>query len=102
MRTNPKSLADAVVNGKIQPKRTKAMDMRFIGCMTENVNNNSEYIGDQENWTMQITGQNIMIGYRTKADTRYASSSRDGAHVFVEWAHNNNNNNNNNNINNNK
>jgi len=49
MRTNPKSLADAVVNGKIQPKRTKAMDMRFIGCMTENVNNNSEYIGDQEN-----------------------------------------------------
>ena len=43
------AMADAVVNGKIQPKRTKAMDMRFIGCVTENVNNNSEYIGDQEN-----------------------------------------------------
>ena len=66
LRTNPKSLADAVVNGKIQPKRTKAMDMRFIGCMTENVNNNSEYIGDQENWTMQITGQNIMLPSTTR------------------------------------
>ena len=40
------AMADAVVNGKIQPKRTKAMDMRLHGCVTENVNNNSEYIGD--------------------------------------------------------
>ena len=32
---------------------------------------------------LNLDGRGV-IGYRTKADTRYASSSRDGAHAFVE------------------
>jgi hypothetical protein len=41
------SMADGVVNGKIQPKWTKAMDMRFYWLYP--VRNNSEYIEDLAN-----------------------------------------------------
>ena len=38
------TIADTVINGKVQPKQTKAMNVYF-----HNAKNNSEYIGDQKN-----------------------------------------------------
>jgi hypothetical protein len=42
------AMADTIINGKIQPKQTKAMDMRFhwLRDETANVNDNSGYTGD--------------------------------------------------------
>ncbi len=41
------AMADAVINGKIQPKQTKAMDMRFHWLRDRESNDNSGYTGDQ-------------------------------------------------------
>eukprot|EP00956_Cyclotella_meneghiniana_P006601 scaffold8724_cov70-Cyclotella_meneghiniana.AAC.1 len=43
------SMADGVVNGKIQLKQRKQWTCDSTGCETKNVKNNSEYIGDQAN-----------------------------------------------------
>ncbi len=68
------TMADAIINGKIQPKQTKAMDMRFHCYETANVNNNSEYTGDPARWTMPTTWQNIIqnciIGKYAKNSSR--------------------------------
>ena len=37
------AMADAVVNGKVYPKRTKAMTYSFTGCTTENAQNNFKF-----------------------------------------------------------
>jgi len=48
----------------------------------EDVNRKSS-CKDVTNQWLNLDGRGV-LGYRTKADTRYASSSRDGAHVLVE------------------
>ena len=65
------SMADGVVNGKIVPKRTKAIDS--IGSATANARNNSVSIGDPANSTMPTIGQNTILANTTKA--RDANSS---------------------------
>jgi hypothetical protein len=50
------SMVEAVINGKIQPKHTKAMDMHFhwlCDCECQNA-----FIGDWANSTMPIIGLN--------------------------------------------
>ena len=37
------AMADAVVNGKVHPKQTKAMTYSFTGCTTENAQNNFKF-----------------------------------------------------------
>ena len=54
-------MAEVVVNGKIQPKRTKAMDMRFRCLKDREFQEQSEYIGDQENPIMQTIGKIIIL-----------------------------------------
>ena len=54
------AMADAVINGKVQPKRTKAMDMRFHWLQDRECSSNSEYTGNQENWITPITGPNTI------------------------------------------
>ena len=41
-------MADAVCNGKVQPKRKKAIDMLFHWLRDIECQKNSEYIGNQE------------------------------------------------------
>ncbi len=53
------AMVDAVINGKITPKCTKAMDMASAGSTTKNAKNNSDFIGDQATQIKQIIGQNI-------------------------------------------
>jgi hypothetical protein len=48
------STAEGVKNNKIQPKRTKAMDMPFIGYEIVRRKVNSEFTGGQEKTTLQI------------------------------------------------
>ncbi len=43
------SMAEAVINGKVQSKQMKAMDMQFHWYGIENVNSISVYTGGQEN-----------------------------------------------------
>ena len=38
------AMADAIINGKIQPKRTKAMDMRFHWLRNRECNNDSDLL----------------------------------------------------------
>ena len=54
------STAEGIINSRVQPKCTKAMDMRFIGCaIEESTKNNSIFIGTREHCSKGITGQNI-------------------------------------------
>jgi hypothetical protein len=39
-------MADGVINGKLQPKQTKAMNVRLNGYKIKNANNNSESTGN--------------------------------------------------------
>ena len=39
------SAAHSVVSRKVQPRRTKAMDIRLIGCVVETRKDNSDIIG---------------------------------------------------------
>jgi hypothetical protein len=52
--------AEGVINNKIQPKRTKAMDMRFHWLRCREAKNNSKYIGVLVAQTWQTTLQNTM------------------------------------------
>jgi len=54
------SMADGVVNGKITPKRTKAMDMRFYWLRDRECQKKIAFTGDPENQIMMITGLNII------------------------------------------
>eukprot|EP00804_Cyclotella_cryptica_P027922 CCRYP_003823-RC/>CCRYP_003823-RC protein AED:0.47 eAED:0.45 QI:0/-1/0/1/-1/1/1/0/112 len=59
------TMADAVINGKIQPKRTKAMDMpwtcAFTGYTTENVNNNLGSTDGLVKQTMPTIGPSTIL-----------------------------------------
>eukprot|EP00804_Cyclotella_cryptica_P010981 CCRYP_016691-RH/>CCRYP_016691-RH protein AED:0.48 eAED:0.46 QI:0/-1/0/1/-1/1/1/0/120 len=55
------STAEGVVNGKIQPKRTKAMDMRFHWLEIVNAKNSSASTGAQENSITRTIGLNITL-----------------------------------------
>ena len=57
---------DAVCNGKIQPKQTKAMDMLLHCLRDRECQKNSEYIGNQGNKTIQTTGKNTIHQPTTK------------------------------------
>ena len=59
-------MADAVFKGTIQPKLTKTMDMQLDWLRDKECQKNSEYIGDQENQTMQTTGQSTIQQPTTK------------------------------------
>jgi hypothetical protein len=52
------AMADAVINGKIQPKQTKAMDMRFHWLRDRECQQHSDFIGVQAKQTTQTTGPN--------------------------------------------
>jgi hypothetical protein len=62
-------MAEGVINNKIQPKRTKVMDMRFhwlrncTGYATTKHKINSIFIGGPERPTLQIILQNIILFY---------------------------------------
>jgi hypothetical protein len=54
------AMADAVINGKIQPKQTKATDMRFHWLQNRECQQQFRiYIWDQARWTTPTTGQHI-------------------------------------------
>ena len=55
------AMADAVINGKITPKRTKAMDMRFHWLRDRECQKNLNSIGVRVKQIMQIIGQNIIV-----------------------------------------
>ena len=59
------AMAEAVSNGKIQPKRTKAMDMRFHWLRVENAKSNFAFIGVRVSSIMRIIGPSIMQLYIT-------------------------------------
>jgi hypothetical protein len=40
------TMADGIINSKVQPKQTKAMDMYFTGYAVGNANDDSTYTGD--------------------------------------------------------
>jgi hypothetical protein len=54
------STANGVVNGKIQPKATKAMDMRFYWLKDWEAQNIFHFFGTQARPTWRIIGQNTM------------------------------------------
>ena len=60
------AMAEAVSNGKIQPKRTKRWTCGSIGYAIENAKNNFAFIGDQENSIMLTIGPSITMHCITK------------------------------------
>ena len=60
------AMAEAVSNSKIQPKRTKAMDMRFHWLRNKECQTIFAFIGDQENSIMLTTGPSITLHCITK------------------------------------
>ena len=54
------AMAKAVVNSKVQPKKQRRWICVFVSCKTKNARKNSEFIGDQEKWTLWTIGQSIM------------------------------------------
>ena len=59
-------MADAVCNIKYNQNKQKQCTRDSVGSETEIAKNNSEYIGDQENQTMQTTGQSTIQQPSTK------------------------------------
>ena len=55
------SMAEAVVNGKIQPKQTKAMDMGFHWLRDRECQDQFRIYWRPGNPTMQIIGQSIIL-----------------------------------------
>eukprot|EP00804_Cyclotella_cryptica_P026316 CCRYP_007640-RC/>CCRYP_007640-RC protein AED:0.59 eAED:0.66 QI:0/-1/0/1/-1/0/1/0/176 len=55
------SMADVVINEKIQPKRKKLWTCIFIGYRTRNANTSSISTGVQVKLIMQTTGQNTTL-----------------------------------------
>jgi hypothetical protein len=61
-------MADAVINGKVQPKQPSNKQWRtcaFIGSVTEDVKKILIFIGGQANKTLPTTGQNITPPHTT-------------------------------------
>jgi hypothetical protein len=54
------SMAEGVINLKIQPKRTKSMDMRFEWLKDREAKINSDFTGEQGKLTLLTTLQNII------------------------------------------
>jgi hypothetical protein len=54
------STAEGVINNKIQPKQTKAMDMRYHWLRSHKAQANSDFIGDQGKLFLQTISQNII------------------------------------------
>jgi hypothetical protein len=60
------AMAEAVISGKVQPKRTKAMDMRFHWLRDRECQKQFRIYWRPGNLTTQITGQNIMLASTTR------------------------------------
>jgi hypothetical protein len=56
LQTN-NSMAEAVINGKVQQNKQKPWICNSIGYGIKNVNSSSKYTGGQENRIMRIIGQ---------------------------------------------
>ncbi len=67
------STADGIINSRVQPKCTKAMDMRFHWLTIEaSTKNNSDFIGAQGRCSKGITGQNITpLPFTAKYEVRF-------------------------------
>ena len=53
-------MADGVINRKVQPKQTKAMDMCFCWLQDKECQENFDSIGNQENSSMRTIEQSTI------------------------------------------